>query len=392
MAKRKKPLGKPAIVPEEYVTLVSGLSALLDQARRATARAVNGILTVTYWEIGRRIIEFEQKGADRASYGEHVIERLAKDLTAAHGRGFSKSNLFLMRAFYQGWEIFQTPSGKFAAKAISPAIKAQPRQGGSLVQATGDLFPLPWSHYVRLLSVVNAETRAFYEAEAIQGGWSVRQLDRQISTQFYERVMASKRPEALRQKGQLARPEDTSSASEEIRDPYILEFLNLKDEYSEAELEEALIQHLETFMLELGAGFTFVARQKNILIDHVWYKMDLVFFHRGLRALVIVDLKLGAFSPADAGQMNLYLNYAREHLMMPGEAEPVGIILCSEKNDTVVKYATGGINTQVFASTYLANLPDAETLRQEILRTKRAIEIRAGVAGDVPKLPGPKED
>ncbi len=158
----------------------------------------------------------------------------------------------------------------------------------------------------------------------------------------------------------------------------MLEFLNLKDEYSEDELEEALIRHLEWFMMELGTGFTFVARQKRILIDRVWYRMDLLFFHRLLRGLVVVDLKIGEFTPADAGQMNLYLNYAREHLTVPGEAEPVGIILCSDKNDAVVKYATGGIQTRVFASKYLAHLPDEETLRRELQRTKRALEGRLG--------------
>jgi predicted nuclease of restriction endonuclease-like (RecB) superfamily len=388
MARKKK----QAVVQDDYAALVTNLSALLDQARRASARAVNGILTVAYWEIGRRIVEFEQGGHARAGYGEELLDRLGEDLARRHGRGFSPRNLRKMRSFYLGWEIWPTVSAKWEGRVRLPEGAAAGRSalaGPVDVVAASFAFPLPWSHYVRLLSVESPQARAFYEAESIRGGWSVRQLDRQVSTRFYERVMASKRPEALREKGQLARPEDAVSPEEEVRDPYILEFLNLKDEYSESELEDALIRHLETFMLELGAGFTFVARQKNILIDHVWYKMDLVFFHRGLKALIILDLKIGAFTAADAGQMNLYLNYAREHLMMPGEAEPVGIILCSEKNDAVVKYATGGINTKVFASTYLANLPDAETLRQELLRTKRAIEMRAGV-GDVPKLPGPK--
>jgi predicted nuclease of restriction endonuclease-like (RecB) superfamily len=202
-----------------------------------------------------------------------------------------------MRAFYLGWEIFQTPSGKLAARARGvvaevsdvekvstastilqpPASQVLPL---GLADALVDLFPLPWSHYVRLLSVENPVARAFYEAEALRGGWSVRQLDRQVSTQFYERVTHSKQPAALLAKGQLARPEDVVTAEEEIRDPYLLEFLNLKDEYSEEELEEALIRHLEWFMMELGIGFSFVARQKRILVDHVWYRMDLVFFHR----------------------------------------------------------------------------------------------------------------
>ncbi len=163
------------------------------------------------------------------------------------------------------------------------------------------------------------------------------------------------------------------TVEDEVRDPYLLEFLDLKDEYSESELEEALIRHLEWFLLELGAGFTFVARQKRIRIGDVWYRIDLLLYHRGLRCLVVIDLKTGEFTHADAGQMNLYLNYAKRHLMLPDEADPVGIILCSEKDDAVVEYAIGDIRAKVFASKYLTNLPDKETLRQEILNTQRAL-------------------
>jgi predicted nuclease of restriction endonuclease-like (RecB) superfamily len=226
------------------------------------------------------------------------------------------------------------------------------------------------------MSVENLQARAFYESEAIRGGWSVRQLDRQIGTQFYERALHSERPQALLARGQRPKPEDVLPVEAEIRDPYLLEFLNLKDEYSEGDLEEALIRHLEWFLLELGTGFAFVARQKRIRVGGSWYRIDLLLYHRGLRCLVILDLKTGAFTHADAGQMNLYLNYAREHLRMPEEADPVGIILCTDKDDAVVKYATGGIRTRVFASKYLTNLPDEETLRREILTTQRAIRAR----------------
>jgi len=180
-------------------------------------------------------------------------------------------------------------------------------------------------------------------------------------------------------RGQQARPQDAVSLAEELRDPYVLEFLDLKDEYSEAELEEALIRHLEAFLLELGAGFTFVARQKRIRVGDEWYRIDLLLFHRRLRCLVVIDLKIGKFTHADAGQMNLYLNYVREHMMEPGESEPVGLILCSAKNDAVVHYAMGGIKAKVFASHYLTALPDPETLRQEILSTKQAFEARAAL-------------
>jgi predicted nuclease of restriction endonuclease-like (RecB) superfamily len=284
-----------------------------------------------------------------------------------------------MRAFYLGWEISPTPSAKSQARVRgSPftdvgelATLARPD-----FAAAAGAFPMPWSHYVRLLTVENATARAFYEAEAIRGGWSVRQLDRQIGSQFYERVALSKNKAAMLTKGTAAKLEDGVTVREEIRDPYVLEFLDLKDEYSETDLEEALIRHLETFLLELGVGFTFVARQKRIRIGNVWYRMDLVLFHRALRALVILDLKTEPFTHADAGQMNLYLNYAKEHLVLPGENEPVGLILCSEKDDAVVHYATGGIKAQVFASQYLTRLPDEKLLREEIQRTRRALELR----------------
>jgi predicted nuclease of restriction endonuclease-like (RecB) superfamily len=302
------------------------------------------------------------------------------------------------------WEICPTPSGKFEAQAKHPTLSGESevgkRQTPSLpapcpvrqagvesVQALAPVtapvqpafapagvFPLSWSQYVRLMSVENPQARAFYESEAIRGGWSVRQLDRQISTQFYERAVRSKHPHPLIARGQTPKEEDTVSVEEEVRDPYLLEFLNLKDEYSETELEEALIRHLEWFLLELGTGFTFVARQKRVRVGDSWYRIDLLFYHRGLRCLVVIDLKTGAFTHADAGQMNLYLNYAREHLKLPDEADPVGIILCTDKDDAVVKYATGGIRARVFASKYLTSLPDEETLRQEILATRRAIQ------------------
>ncbi len=178
-------------------------------------------------------------------------------------------------------------------------------------------------------------------------------------------------------RGRKPKPENAVLARDEVHDPYLLEFLDLKDEYDEGDLEEAIIRHLESFLLEMGFGFTFVARQKRIRIGDELYRIDLLVYHRILRCLVVIEIKMGPFSHADAGQMNLYLNYAREHMTLPGEEDPVGLILCSDKNDVVVKYATGGIRTQVFASKYLTALPDEETLRREILATQRALEHHA---------------
>ena len=385
----------PHVAMPGYGRLVSDITGLLEGARRTAARTVNGILTAAYWEIGRRIVQYEQGGQAKAEYREAVLVNLARDLTSTHGRGFSKSNLFQMRAFYLGWGIFQTPSGIFEARAKcqtpsgisvaknvqtpsaqSPRALASVAAPGQSVLALAGVFPLSWSQYVRLMSVESPRARAFYEAEAMRGGWSVRQLDRQISTQFYERAARSKHPHALLTRGQRPQPDDTLPVEAAVRDPYLLEFLNLKDEYGESDLEEALIRHLEWFLLEMGSGFTFVARQKRLRIGDAWYRVDLLLYHRGLRCLVVVDIKTGAFTHADAGQMNLYLNYAREHLMLPAESEPVGIILCSGKDDAVVRYATGGIRARVFASKYLTHLPDAETLRRELLTTQRAIQAR----------------
>lgn len=343
--KRRKPTAIDRQTADGYFGLVGDISELLESSRRTASRTLNRLLTATYWEIGRRIVEFEQGGKRRAEYGEQLLKRLALDLKTRHGRGFSKRNLEQMRAFYLGWEIAQTPSAQFEARtrlprdvpaaeaAKSPSTTAKPEL--FMRQTVCDkftppplaAFPLSWSHYTRLMSVEKPHARAFYESEAIRGAWSVRQLDRQISTQFFERTASSKQQAAMLARGRQSNPDDALSPDDEIRDPYLLEFLGLKDEYSESELEEALIAHLESFLLELGAGFAFVARQKRIRVGDEWYRIDLVLFHRRLKCLVLIDLKIGKFTHADAGQMNLYLNYAREHLAEPGEAEPVGLVL-----------------------------------------------------------------
>lgn len=394
MAKSRKLKVQSRTPDPGYGTLVAGISDLLDHSRRSSARAVNGILTATYWEIGRRIVEFEQGGKARAEYGEALIQRLAQDLGARAGRGFSERNLRQMRAFYLGWEIRQTPSAGFVAQVMISADPAAEPSGQMLspipsvpagVMSLVAAFPLPWSHYVRLLSVENLNARRFYEAEALRGGWSVRQLDRQVGTQFYERTAQSKRKAAMLEKGQVPQPEDTLTPEEEVRDPYLLEFLNLKAEYSESDLEEAIIRHMEAFLLELGDNFCFVGRQRRLRIDNVWYTVDLIFFHRVLRALLLLDLKLGAFTHADAGQMNLYLNYAREHWVRAGENPPVGLILCAEKGHDVARYALGGLENKVLAATYRTTLPEESLIEAEIERTRRILELRSASSGEKPE-------
>ncbi len=341
------------------MTVFTGMVELLEASRRATARSINAVITATYWEIGRRIAEGEQGGVAYSTYAEAVVPRLAKDLTSRFGRGFGRSNLFQMRAFYLAYRsTVQTASGRF-----------------DLAEAA-QCFPLPWSAYVRLISVDNLEARAFYEAEAVRGGWTVRQIARQIGSQFYERAMLSKNKSAMLTKGAQPKPEDAVLAEEEVRDPFVLEFLDLKDEYSESDLEEALIRHLEAFLLELGGDFTFVGRQKRLRIGNAWYRVDLVFYHRRLRCLVLVDLKLAELSHADVGQMHLYCNYARKHWTHDDENPPVGLILCASKDSALAEYALDGLPNKILAAEYRTTLPDPGVLQAELERTRLQLEVR----------------
>lgn len=332
-------------------------------------------MTAAYWEIGRRIVIREQSGEQRAEYGEQLIEQLAKDLTLQFGRGFGKANLWQMRAFYRCWpeeRILQTPSGESYNRSIMNDVSASPLSISGLAAR----FPLPWSAYVRLLSVKNPEARAFYETEALRSGWSVRQLDRQIGSQFYERIALSKNKSAMLDKAGKAEQSDIVTPEEAIKDPFVLEFLNLRDEYSESDLEQALIQHLTDFLLELGDDFAFLGRQRRLRIDDSWFRIDLIFFHRRLRCLVIIDLKVGKFSYADAGQMHLYLNYAREHWMKLGENPPVGLILCAEKGAAEAHYALDNLSNKVLAAEYQTVLPDEKVIAEELERSRRELEKR----------------
>jgi len=401
----------------DYGAWSGGIAALLAEARRQSARSVNAILTATYWEIGRRIVEFAQQGEARAEYGDVVLKKLSHDLTKKFGRGFSHRNLEQMRLFYlqhPAQEISQTLSAKFnrqgltaffqtvSEKFLLPAncqtasdksfstrisqttsakseIYETPSRISSVdlslyLEALCHAFPLSWSHYVRLLSVEQPEARKFYEAESLRGGWSVRQLDRQVSTLYYERTALSKNKAKLLTKGAKPHPADAVSVEEEIKSPYILEFLNLRDDYAEGDLEDALVRHLEAFLLELGNDFTFVARQKKIRVGKQWYRLDLLLFHRRLRCLFIFDLKLGRFTHADAGQMNLYVNYAAEHLTLEGENPPVGLILCSEHDEAVARYSMGNLTNKILAAQYKLVLPDPHLIEKEIEKTRRMLE------------------
>lgn len=346
----------------EYSAVHSEIVLLLDAARRAAARSVNAVMTATYWEIGRRIVELDQGGQDRAAYGEALIERLAEDLTKRFGRGFSRQNLQQMRSFYLAWPI----------EAIRQTVSGESSDISNLATS----FPLPWSAYVRLLSVKNEAARRFYETEALRCGWSVRQLGRQINSQFYERIALSHNKAAMLQKAEQAELGDSVTPEQALKDPFVLEFLNLKDEYSESDLEEALIQHLTDFLMELGDDFAFIGRQRRLRLDDSWFRVDLLFFHRQLKCLLVIDLKVGKFSYADAGQMHMYLNYAREHWMKPGENPPIGLILCADKGAAEAHYSLEGLSNKVMAAEYQTVLPNEKLLADELEKTQRELEAR----------------
>ena len=382
MAARKLSAQKAIDPIEGYDSIVSELSDLIESARRVSARSVNAVMTASYWEIGRRIVESEQRGKKRAGYGEALLERLAADLTTKFGRGFGARNLWLMRRFFLHWpedQILQTVS------AESQSVNQGLLKSSEIVQTSSAessfkrlkqlvrYFPLPWSHYVRLMGISSGEARRFYETEALRCGWSVRQLDRQISSQFYERTALSRNKVSMLKKAGKAEPGDLLTPEEEIKDPFVLEFLGLRDEYSESDLEEALILHLEAFLLELGGDFAFVARQRRLRIGDEWYRVDLLFFHRKLRSLVVIDLKLGRFTHADVGQMHLYLNYAKEHWVHEGENPPVGVILCAQKDEAVAHYALEGLPNKVLAREYMTVLPSEESLAQEIEKARKRL-------------------
>jgi predicted nuclease of restriction endonuclease-like (RecB) superfamily len=284
-----------------------------------------------------------------------------------------------MKAFFLAYrDMVQTESGLSDGDGPAKIVQTLSGQSGAGpgLATVAARFKLPWSHYARLLSVRNLQARHFYEQEALRGGWTIRQLDRQIGSQFYERTALSRNKAAILRKGQTKTAGDVVTPEEEIKNPYVLEFLALKDEYSETELEAALITKLESFLLELGGDFTFVGRQRRLRVGDDWYRLDLLFFHRRLRCLVIIDLKLGRFTHADAGQMHLYLNYARDHWTLPGENPPVGLILCAEKDSAVAKYALEGLPNKVLAAEYRTALPEERVLVAELQKAAKGFDAR----------------
>ena len=361
--------------------LYERIAQILEETRGQVARTVNTAMVHAYWQVGREIVEVEQAGEQRASYGEEVIKRLAARLKGSFGKGFGVANLKRMRQFYRVFprgslkgavarEIGSTPLSQLAEIGSTPSSR-------SLVDGRpGVSFPpeLAWSHYLVLMRVVNDQARAFYEIEAARECWSVRQLERQIGALLFDRLAKHRNPEevlALAHDGQ-----EVAKAADVIKDPFVLEFLDLGEHPAlrERDVEQAIIDRLGTFLLELGKGFCFVGRQKRLTIDSDHFYVDLVFYNRILRCFVLMDLKLGKLTHQDLGQMQMYVNYFDRTQRTEHENKTIGIVLCSEQNAAMVQITLPEDNEQIIAATYRQYLPSEAELRAELLREREEAE------------------
>ena len=323
------------------------VKAILADARAKAWQAVNSAMVVSYWEIGRIIIEEEQKGRTRADYGKKIISSLAQRLSAEFGKGFDERNLWFIRSFDLAYPKMN-------------ALRSE----------------LSWTHYRLLLRVEKPEARAFYEIETVNAHWSTRELERQINSLLFERLALSRDKKGvlkLAQKGH-----EISTPTDLVKDPYVLEFTGIPqtDRFFEKDLEQALIDRLQHFLLELGKGFAFVARQQRITLDGRHFFIDLVFYNRLTRSFILIDLKVGEIAHQDLGQMQMYVNYYQREMMAEGENPPIGIVLCADKSDAVVRYTLPEGNKRIFASRYKLYLPSEDELKKELLREKQEIEMQ----------------
>ena len=320
--------------------VIAEIKTVLESARTSVARQVNSELLNTYWNVGRIITEYEQASPERADYGKQTLKELSKILTTEFGKGFSVSNIQFMRRFYQTYQIQQTVSVK-----------------------------LSWSHYCELMTISDEDKRSFYEKEAVNAGWSVRELKRQINSSLFERVLLShgnankEQVLALAENGiEILEPADI------IRDPYVFEFLGIPENkpVMESDLERALIQQIENFLLELGRGFMFVGTQQRVTVNNTHYYVDMVFYNKILRAYVLIELKTTKLTPEAVGQTNMYLNYYAAEVNDPDDNPPIGIILCREKDSITAEYALGGLSGNIFASRYVLYMPNKKELITQV--------------------------
>ncbi|MBB3840114.1 putative nuclease of restriction endonuclease-like (RecB) superfamily [Runella defluvii] len=323
--------------------LYDKVAQLIEQARKQVATAVNLAMVHTYFEIGRMIVEDEQQGKQKAQYGKYIIKDLAKKLNDRFGKGFSEVNLRQMRAFYEAYSIQQTQSAELGKVR----------------------FTLSWSHYLVLMRIPNPDERSFYEIEATNNNWKIKELERQYHSSLYQRLALSRDKEGVKllsQKGQIV-----TSTLDVLKDPYVLEFLGLKEEhqYSESQLETRIIDNLQYFMLELGKGFAFVGRQVRFSFDESHFKVDLVFYNRLLQCFVLIDLKIGKLTHQDLGQMQMYVNYYDRYEKQDYEKPTIGILLCQQKNDALVEL-TLPKDANIYAAEYSLYLPEKQLLQQKL--------------------------
>ena len=373
----------PAL-PDESA-LFERVSAIVETARAQAVRSVNTAMIHAYWRIGREIVEIEQEGAARATYGDGLVRGLAGRLGERYGKGFSYPSVKRMKQFYlaypAGSALRDAGAKGSTVLSQSDAPPALPAKGATpSSQSDAPLFPplLSWSHYLALLKVSNPDARAFYEIETARENWSVRELQRQVGALLYERAAASRNAGAVRDLARqgmtVARPADV------MKDPFVLEFLDLSERpvWRESDLEQAIMDRLEGFLLELGKGFCFVGRQKRVTVEGDHFYVDLVFYNRLLRCFVLIDLKLGKLTHQDLGQMQMYVNYFDRHMREEFEAPTIGIVLCSEKNDAMVKITLPADNTQLHAGRYSLYLPSEAELAEELERERAAVEGALG--------------
>ena len=350
-----------------FEQLINSIESTHVQLSTQAVKQVNNLQTIRNWLIGCYIIEFEQNGEDRAAYGKNPIPPLAQRLKKIGMIGMGQRNLYLFKEFYITYpQILQTVSAKFKNEISQPAFDQLKEPTEAAYQAL--MLPietlintLSFSHFIELLRLDSDLKRRFYEIEAVKNAWKVRELERAINTLLFERTGLSTDKKGIISKIKDQKPFESKDI---VRNPYFLEFIGLeeKTQYSETDLETAIINHLQTFLTELGRGFCFETRQKRITFGNTHYRIDLVFYHRILKCHVLIDLKLGKFDHADSGQMLMYLNYFRKNEMTEGDNPPIGIILCADKDDSLVEYATAGLENELFISKYMLQLPDKQTL------------------------------
>lgn len=373
---KNRPHEKKDIVQPGEESLFQRVAAILEQARANVVRSVNSNMVLAYWLIGREIVQELQGGEERAEYGKQVLEVLAKKLKQQYGTGFSVPNLQNFRKFYLSFSdriVIQYPSGT----ELSEQNETKQIQYPAGRESSRGFSPLlSWSHYRAIMRIQDHDARAFYEQEAIDCGWSKDQLERQIQSSYYQRIIANHGQNGLVSASRERMSGESTSATTFLKSPFVLEFLGLPDspDLHESSLEQAIIDNLQSFLLELGKGFSFVARQKHIRFDDDDFFVDLVFYNFILKCFLLIDLKIGKLTHRDVGQMDGYVRLYEDRFKVTGDNPTIGLILCSDKSEAVAKYSVLNEGRQIFASKYLQFLPSEDELRLEVEKERKLIE------------------